>query len=1080
MQLISSLITLVISLLMILFFRQADKNSRSIEKAKRYGDRIKDEIEGFVKERTENLREAAIELDAKMSQAIAAVKRLDGLYENFMKKSDVLTSRSASIESIEKTASDAEQTIHTVMDMTALAEKNLSRVSKEADFVDSLAKKITEVHNELAYISKVMPEMQDTFRKQNEEHLQTIKERFTSDFDRTIAAFENRVTNAQKKSEELLEVTSIQLNDLYKKAFTEAGKKAEVLEDDTFKKLKTKADERLAQYQQEFAERSTALDEHIKTGVAECQINVDDFKREWHNEVERITADFQEKLGSLEHSFSERLETIHTELNTTETTVKDKNSKLSQELVQFDEIFKNRVESLDATINSRLSAITNTADTKFEEYKKQADFYYAKFDKSIAGIPALSEELEKAQEGVKAQILQEFTKYTATMQEKHAGFEELFSGQAAELADRLEDVTNRLNSLQDDSYASVAEKLQNFESDFLAELTRCSDSLSGDVEKLRNDVAERLTLIGSESESARKDLEDQYKRDLKTRLHQSAEEYKTHFAKLKEQVLSIEAGLEQRITASDQALLNYTGEFKTQIDQTKEKVQTHLEHELSALKLELKDTIRKQTVEVENGTKDIHLWMETMKQEADDQAEMLKNAFDAWKTRTDQQLSDAQGTFNEKIVHFAGLTNNAIENLNSKYQTQYKEFTVKGDESLKTMQQKINALNAKVVSSNETFNKQVREATDAFTKKADELTNILDKKINDATGEAARSLDTMRALVQNLRADTDQAQSDIFERLNKDTEQLAETIADIDKHQNAFIAQTRIFDRTDELKADLEQNIDKLKNEVSRFEVYRNAMDDLSLQYEKVTHLEEEAMQKIARFMSERKSIDLLENEFAKLTVISDSMDKKIVELASANDDLQQYQVQIRRIEESISDVNTRYDRLEKKHTVLDQTVQSIDTAFEDLKNLEKDIKAIEGRVTTIPLELEDIDDKMKTLLTSQEKADKVRRQLETIDDLLSDMESRIDKMHTAREWLANTETRLQDISRNSENQLKLLASLQQSDKPSIKTENGAPPIGTRENVLKLFKSGWKEEAIANALGLSQGEVELILELAEK
>ena len=68
MNIISSVIAFALSLVTILLFRQADKSSRSIEKAKKYGDRVKDEIEGFVKQRTENLRNAAIELDAKLSQ----------------------------------------------------------------------------------------------------------------------------------------------------------------------------------------------------------------------------------------------------------------------------------------------------------------------------------------------------------------------------------------------------------------------------------------------------------------------------------------------------------------------------------------------------------------------------------------------------------------------------------------------------------------------------------------------------------------------------------------------------------------------------------------------------------------------------------------------------------------------------------------------------------------------------------------------------------------------------------------------------------------------------------------------------
>ena len=159
MQLLASAITLMLSLMLILFFRQMDKNSRSIEKAKKYGDRVKDEIEGFVKERTQNLRDAAIELDAKLSQAIAAVNRLDSIYNDFMKKSDVLTARSSSIDAIEKNVAGAEETIKTVMDMAALAEKNLARVSQESDFVDSLAKKITDARSELNHISKLMPEI---------------------------------------------------------------------------------------------------------------------------------------------------------------------------------------------------------------------------------------------------------------------------------------------------------------------------------------------------------------------------------------------------------------------------------------------------------------------------------------------------------------------------------------------------------------------------------------------------------------------------------------------------------------------------------------------------------------------------------------------------------------------------------------------------------------------------------------------------------------------------------------------------------------------------------------------------------
>ncbi|MGP1577496.1 MAG: SpiroCoCo family coiled-coil protein [Treponema sp.] len=1083
MQLLSAAITLVLCLILILFFRQADKNSRSIEKAKKYGDKLKDEIESYVKERMQDLRNAAIEIDTKLSQAIATVNRLDTINKEFMKKSDVLTARTALIEKIEKTVSESEQTIRTVMDMTALAEKNLARVSKESDFVETLAKKIAEARADLGSISNAIPDIQENFRRQNAEHLQAIEDRVTSGFDNTINAFEARVAKAEKKSEELLEVTSIQLNELYKKAFTEAAKKAETLEDEMFTQLRTEASDRIKSHESALVERSAALSEDLQAGLSEAQLKIDQFTQEMRRESENIKYSLENQFTTVETELLRQLSTLQEDMNRVEVDIQTRQERLDAASTALETKLEAKMDTAASATDRHIAALVQTADSKFEEYKKQANYYYEKFDKSISNIDQLALEMEKAQELVKDRIMQDFGTHTHTMQEKYNSFEKHFTERSEQLYDRIDEITQQLNQLRDDSYTHLADKLQVFEKEFLSDLTRKSDALSADIEKLRNDAAERLELMGSESESARKDLEDTYKQELKTRLMHAQEEYKNHFETFKDTIGLFESAITDKMEQNNSALAAYTVQFNEDLNQSKEKARLFIQTELNTLQQSLQEAVNSQRHEVDSVTEQAQSWMETVNNEAREQIETVKADFEAWKSRFTDQLHEAKALADEKIVQYEGVTDRAIESISAKYNAQYKDFTIKGDESLKILQQKLNELQAQITNADEHFSTKVRETSDLLVRHSDQLTGELDKKINEATTEAAHSLDGIRAVVFNLRAELDKTQHDIFEKVRSNTDNLNSVLNEIDKKQNAFIAQTRIFDRADELQAGLEQNIEKLKNEVSRFEIYRDAMDGLQLQYEKVSHLEEEAMQKITRFMGERKNIDLLETEFAKLTVLSDSMDKKIIELASANDDLQRYQVQIRRIEEGIADVNTRYDRLEKKGVVLDQTVQSIDNAFENLKTLEKDLKTLQEQLYDLPPELQTIEEKMNYLVKNQEKAEKARRQLETIDDLLSDMEVRIEKMHTAREWLAGTETRLQDISKQSESQLKLLSDLLKAEKPFGKAENsssGAPAIGTRENVLKLFRSGWKQEAIANALNLSQGEVELILELAEK
>ena len=75
----------------------------------------------------------------------------------------------------------------------------------------------------------------------------------------------------------------------------------------------------------------------------------------------------------------------------------------------------------------------------------------------------------------------------------------------------------------------------------------------------------------------------------------------------------------------------------------------------------------------------------------------------------------------------------------------------------------------------------------------------------------------------------------------------------------------------------------------------------------------------------------------------------KIIVLESRTQLLQQYQVQIRRFEESITEVNARYERLEKKAVVLDQTVTGIDRAFESLKSLESSVREFREGISSMP-----------------------------------------------------------------------------------------------------------------------------------
>lgn len=1074
-----NLITLVICIGIIIAFRQSDKNNRSIEKAKKYGDKIKEDLEAFVNEKNSTLSDLSTELGVQQSKAIATVKRLDDLRAMFLEQTETVEARSAAIQDIDRYITESGQTIQKLMDMTALAEKNLMEITREADFVDSLAKSINAARAQLNNLTESIPELKQNFAAEADAKLSEYKSKILDEMGLVINDVENRLASAQRDTGELLEVTSIKLQDLYKEAYNSAADKAGALQEAAFAKLKEETAERVQSYRKEFEETAAEIETQMDDNLNRTRQMASDFKAEWETQAKDYLAQMQSDFSRTEENISLRINSISEKLKETEDAVSVRSDAIAADLNQTEATMRSQFNSLASNFQDNVNSLSKFTDKKLNEFKIQTEERFTKFEKAIENVDSLKEEIEKSQALIKNEIIADFSSYVNSAKQSQQNFFNEFTNNSEKIRERMKAIDAGIDDLKAKAYTNVSEKLKMFEDDFFADLAKRSEAINLSFDQWKDDVSANMTLLASENESARKDLEEKYKAELRVRLGQAAEEYKALFTKLDEKVKDVEAGLNSRVSAMDGTVEQYIESFRADVDQIKAKASQQLETELASYKEQVREAVSNQNAELENTSKGMQEKLLSIREESEAKFETIKKDFETWKNRTDQQFTDARSFFDEKITNFAGLTENAIKNLDAKYNAQYKDFVAKSGDAFNGIQVKLNSVDTKVASANKAIDEHASEVTNRFNTEAEKLNEVINKRIKEAASEAALSVQGINDMILEVRNRLDETQEKVREKIEADADRLNSLIEEIDKKQNDFITQTKVFERADELKEGLEKDIASLKNEVTKFEVYKNAMDDLTLQYDKVTHLEEEAKQKVSRFMNERKNIELLEGEFIKLNALSDSMDKKIIELTAVNDDLQQYQVQIRRLEEGIGDVNTRYERLEKKEAVLNQTLESIDSAFENLKTLESDIKQFKTEVSVIPPEMEKIKVTLETLLSNQGRAEAVCEKIESVDSTLEDLNSKMDNLKQARSWLAATETRLKEISSESEAQLKLMADLFKGEKPE-RNESGSPSLNVQENVLKLSRQGWKNNEIAKALNLSLGEVDLILEYADK
>jgi len=238
----------------------------------------------------------------------------------------------------------------------------------------------------------------------------------------------------------------------------------------------------------------------------------------------------------------------------------------------------------------------------------------------------------------------------------------------------------------------------------------------------------------------------------------------------------------------------------------------------------------------------------------------------------------------------------------------------------------------------------------------------------------------------------------------------------------------------------------------------------------------------MTRFITEQRRIETMEKDFSRLIQISHSVEEKLTQVTASDDTLQGIQLQIRKLEEALGTTEEKYQRIERKNQILDNTNDGIDRNFKVLQESEKLSTKIGGELDRYAEDLGLVKTSIEKLAGESEKAREALDKIEVLENMLEEIEERINSMQRARQWVAEAETRLEKLNKQAQTQARAIDSLMKGKKsgPPVNIGDGAPSPQKKENVIALKRQGWTEKEIAEALKMSLGEVELILEMTPR
>ena len=130
--------------------------------------------------------------------------------------------------------------------------------------------------------------------------------------------------------------------------------------------------------------------------------------------------------------------------------------------------------------------------------------------------------------------------------------------------------------------------------------------------------------------------------------------------------------------------------------------------------------------------------------------------------------------------------------------------------------------------------------------------------------------------------------------------------------------------------------------------------------------------------------------------------------------------------------------------------------------------------VDNLKQDIESLGSTLQQIRSGMENAIKAVESMGSVDAKLAAAEERLTRIDKVMEWLAKTETRLNDSIRKGEETISVLGELVEKPVPISTPDTQMSQSDRNETAKQLIQRGWSNEKIAETLGISEGEVDLI------
>ncbi|HBK58536.1 MAG TPA: hypothetical protein DDZ37_04180 [Spirochaetaceae bacterium] len=449
---VGNLVTLAIVVAMFVAYHLLTADNRSLEKLKRLGEKLKDELGAYAESKREEIKHYGIELDVQQKAAKVVLEKIQQAQATIDEKSD-------SITEIADRFKEYDDILTRLMDMTKRVDQNIAHLAEKNDFIEQLTHRVENADKKMAAIEADMPKLKEQFAHDAKQILDDFRDDILDQLHQRLNEIVNMFEKSKVDAQSAIEQASSlkeQIDAMTEAALKLAADRAHTIEDSAYSTLRAHIAADFDELSRQTEERIAALSRNIDALIQSADATLNNLAATTDSQVSDTQHRLSEAKAAL-NAMSADMARLQREAAASTTALSEKfqaeRESLEEQFAQFGQAFETHRASFEKEFMEELSALRamlEEAKTHTDELKTNAEGTVTK------ALEAFEQDIVHKLEARKAAVDEQLDRWLSSMDVKiRKVSQDAIEQRRAEEARLMQEVNAELKRIKDSLYTQV-------------------------------------------------------------------------------------------------------------------------------------------------------------------------------------------------------------------------------------------------------------------------------------------------------------------------------------------------------------------------------------------------------------------------------------------------------------------------------------------------------------------------------------------------------------------------------------------------------------------------------------------------